>query len=172
MGQVISIERSPKFGVTNTPYAGFNMSFKTSDSLVMIKLPIGEDQAPADVLAQVIGTSAGACQAVSVLIDDSESPNVIRQLVGSTSIAAIYDPRPLGSMDQFCAQHEHEIQQIVLAGGASYGGLTIARAAHAMKTRGLSPEAALDEALAVGQNVRKLEARLQNAAGQLAALAA
>lgn len=172
MAQVISIERSPRFGVVNPPYAGFTVKSNSTDLLVLIKLPIGENNAPVDVLAQVIAVNASAGPNISLLLDDSDVPRVIRNLVGVTEIPAAYEPRQIGSMEKLVSDHAEALQSVILAGGSRHGNLTLARAIHAITTRDLSADEALQESLSISASVRMLEARLAEKRSQLLNLAA
>lgn len=170
MGQVINIENSRLFGARSGPYSAFNMNNRTADELVLIKLPLEDEGAPADVLVLVKSVRETHGGEISVVMAEIGDDFLYRNHVGGHDLPSHYVARSLGSLSIFMSKHAEEVDALVLAGSAAYGNLTMARGVWNMVSRDIGATEALNDAVMLDHTIRKMHQRqavIANAAAML-----
>ncbi len=136
------------------------MNAHSTDLLLLIKLPAGEDGAVIDVLVHKTAHRTVDPKEIELVIEDTTVPRTIRRYTGVDEMPKVYEPRHIGPMSNFLSTHAFLVREVVEAGGARYGNLTIARTVLLMTEHGMNAADALASALDISTSLIRLQKQL------------
>lgn len=131
------------------------------DELMMIDVPTANEGEKVQLLAHAVMRRTTDPLGIELVLDDSGEKRLLRRFFGSDQMPGAYNPVSMGSMAAYLSLNSEEVREVIQAGGAQYGNLTIARAVHAMKSRKISAAEALQESLSASAWVSSYQADLE-----------
>lgn len=157
MTKVVHIAMAPS--LRGRPYTRHETrATMDTNELFVFSLPIGAQLAPQRTLVQMVRNDEQSKR--FILADAAEAADELEALYVMGDIPEHYQAEPLGSTEQFLSANAEAFQDVLAAGGVSYGQLTQARAVHqvlqgATAAEGMRHAVAVAEAcVAMGQRRR------------------
>lgn len=158
MYNVIAIDAAPSLRKrVYSPFFYTGATMPMTDLLYEVSLPIGDALGSRRTLIHLVSRAE---QTMRFVVSDLDIAEPAYTTAGA-DIPQHYEAREVGEIGEFLQLHSQLVDELLLAGAAGHGQLTLARAAHAMVMQQLPAEEALAAAADESQRCEAMVLRQQ-----------